>query len=523
MPLLDPGAGLAHWAPEHGAPLIEGSIGDVLRRNAARWGDRPALIWSGEAGVERMDYAQLLARAERGSRWLLERMEPGDRLAGWSSSRVEYAVLLYACALAGVIATPYNPGWSDAEARHAVALTQPKLIFTGLDGRRIPLRERALAGLSCPVHDLSEVMSLRPADDARPLPALGPSDPYLIQFTSGTTGRAKGALLSHRAALMGGAQALDVAAPDETDIWLSPAPFHHIGGSVSMLLGVLVAGGANTIVERFDANTVVSLVRAVRPTRMGAVPTIYFDVLRHPDMQEDFKIRIAGVGGASVPAVLVRELEARTGGAVSIVYGLSECPAVTITSPDDDVVIKTETVGRPVAHMAVKIADPVTGETLACGEVGEICVRGPSVMDGYWGDPQASAAAFDAEGFLRTGDLASMAPDGVCRIQGRAKEMIIRGGENIYPAEVEGALMRHPAVDTAAVVGVPHERLGQQVAAVIKLRDGAQAGAEALAAYTAGLVSYFKVPTRWLFVEALPMTATGKVRKIELPALFDAE
>jgi fatty-acyl-CoA synthase len=501
--------------------VIEGPIGDVLRRNADQWGDRAALIWDGAGGVEQMSYAQLLGHAERGARWLLERAEPGDRLAAWSVNRVDYAVLLFASALAGVVATPFNPGWSDAEARHAVALTEPRLMFTGVDGRRASLFPRAQSVASCPIFDLSEVMSLRPNDEARALADLPPSHPYLIQFTSGTTGRAKGALLSHRAALIGGWQAMNCADPDETDVWLSPAPFHHIGGSVSLLMGVLVAGGANTIVERFDANTVVSLLRSVKPTRMGAVPTIYFDVLRHPAMREDFKVRVMGVGGASVPAVLVRELEARTGGTVSIVYGLSECPAATVTSPQDDVLIKTETVGRPVPHLAVKIADPATGETLACGEVGEICLRGPSVMDGYWGDSGATAGAFDAEGFLHTGDLASMAPDGVCRIQGRAKEMIIRGGENVYPAEVENALLQHPAVDTAAVIGLPHERLGQQVAAVIKLRAEAHATEAELAAHTVGLVSYFKAPTRWLFVDAVPMTASGKVRKIDLPSMFD--
>lgn len=521
MAVVEPAGALAHWLPNQDVPWVEGSIGDLLRRNAAKWGERPALIWNGTGGIERMSYGQLLSHAERCSRWLLEHVETGDRVAMWSGNRFEYAVLIYGAALAGIISTPYNPGWTDPETRHAVALTQPKLIFTGFDRRNAPLRPRAEGIVTCPILDFDDILRLRPKDDARPLPVLEPKHPYLIQFTSGTTGRAKGALLSHRSAINGGWLVMNCASPNETDSWLSPAPFHHIGGTVSLLMGALVAGGANVIVERFDANTVVSLLRAIRPTRMGAVPTIYFDVLRHPELPEDFTVKVMGAGGASVPAILAKELEARTGGVVSIVYGQSESPAITATKPDDSVLIKTETVGRPVSHIEAKIVDPLTGATLKCGEIGEICVRGPVVMDGYWGNPEATAAAFDPEGFLRTGDLASMEADGVCRIHGRAREMIIRGGENIYPQEIENALIQHPSVDNVAIIGIPHTRLGQQVAAVVKLKPGCDPDIPRLAAHTAEHVSYFKVPTHWKFVDELPMTASGKVRKVELPVLFE--
>ena len=520
MSLIEAGGTVAHWLPETQLPLLEGTIGDALRRNAARWGERPALIWQGQNGIEKLTYGELLAEAEKYARWLLERMKPGDRVAFWSVNRPEYAVLLYASALAGTIATPFNPGWTDAETQHAVELTSPKLIFSGLDRRGISLTPRAEALARCPVVEFDDVLSLQPKDAARELPDFGSSHTYLIQFTSGTTGRAKGAQLSHRAALIGGWLAMHVADPDETDIWLSPSPFHHIGGSVSLLLGTLAAGGANVIVARVDANTVVSMLQTVKPTRIACVPTIFFDLLRHPELPEQFSVRVMGVGGASVPAALVRELEARTGGVVAIVYGQSECPVVTATTPLDSVVTKTETVGRPVAHIEVKIVDTASGKTLQCGEVGEICVRGPMIMDGYWNNPAATASTIDADGFLHTGDLASMAPDGVCKIHGRARDVIIRGGENIYPIEVEDVLAQHASVDTVAVVGVPDDRLGQQVAAVVKLKPGERTDPKELATLAGEFVSHFKVPTRWLFVEELPMTASGKVRKVELPALF---
>jgi len=518
MPLIEPA--VAHWLPEARMPLLEGAIGDVLRRNAARWGERPALIWEGPDSIEKLTYGQLLVQAERYARWLLERVRPGDRIAFWSVNRPEYAVLLYASAIAGTIATPFNPGWTDAETRHAVELTSPKLIFSGVDRRGISLTPRAKAHAGCPVIEFDEVSSLKPKDGAREIPKFTSSHTYLIQFTSGTTGRAKGAQLSHRSALIGGWLAMHVADPNETDIWLSPSPFHHIGGSVSLLLGTLAAGGANVIVARVDANTIVSMLQTVKPTRIACVPTIFFDLLRHPELPERFSVRVMGVGGASVPAALVRELEARTGGVVAIVYGQSECPVVTATTPSDSVVTKTESVGRPVAHIEVKIVDTVSGKTLKCGEVGEVCVRGPMVMEGYWGNPVATASTIDADGFLHTGDLASMAPDGVCKIHGRARDVIIRGGENIYPIEVEDVLAQHASVDTVAVVGIPDDRLGQQVAAVVKLKAGKHADTKELAALAGDFVSHFKVPTRWLFVDDLPMTASGKVRKVELPELF---
>jgi fatty-acyl-CoA synthase len=253
---------------------------------------------------------------------------------------------------------------------------------------------------------------------------------------------------------------------------------------------------------------------------MGGVPTMWIDLLRRPDLPKDAGVKVVSLGGASVSPQLVREVAERLGAVCQIGYGQSECSIATTTAAGDDLSTLTETVGRPLPHVELKIIDRATGRTAALGEVGEVCIRGPMTMDRYWGDPAATAETIDAEGFLHTGDLGAMAADGVCRIHGRAREVIIRGGENIYPAEVEDALLRNPAVALAAVVGVEDERWGQRVGAVVKLKPGAAADPAALEAHAAGWVAHFKVPRDWRFVDALPMTASGKIRKVELEGLF---
>lgn len=503
-------------------PLLGGTIGDVLRRNAAQWGDRPAFIWAEGPDVRRMAYTELLDRAERVAHWLLERVATGDRIGIWSLNSIDYAVLFYGSALAGTIIVPFNPAWTEAEARHSIEVVRPALILTSADRRAFDLGERARAVTDCLIEDLAVLADLPSAKGTGGLPELPTSHPYLIQFTSGTTGRAKAALISHRAALAGGWIAHRGSNADERAVWFTPMPFYHTGGSISIMMGALTAGGGLVIVKRFITDEVVRLIKPSGTTRMGGVPTMWFDMLRHPDFPDDLKLDAVTLGGAVVPTELIQEIEARTGSSVLNCFGQSEFSVATSTVPNDDVLIKSETIGRALPHVEIKVSDPATGETLPYGEVGEFCVRGPQVMDGYWGDPEATAAAFDAEGFRRTGDLGTMDADGICRIRGRASELIIRGGMNIYPAEVESALLQHPDIVRAAAIGLPDPRLGQRVAAVVELRDGASVSEADLAGHAAALISYFKVPSEWRIVDAMPMTASGKPRKIELAPLFAA-
>jgi fatty-acyl-CoA synthase len=511
----------AHWPADPTVPLLRESIGELLRRRARERGDRTALFWPAGEAIETMSYADLLGRAERLGGWLAEHAEPGERIAVWSGNNLAYVIIEYACALAGLILTPFNAAWTDFEARHALALTTPAVVFAGPDARGVRLQERAQAlaagGL---VLDIARAMELAPAAP-RSLAPVDPAAPFLIQFTSGTTGRAKGAVLSHRAALNGAYIRPHLDGATGEDVWLNAVPLHHIGGTCVVVLGALSVGGACAVLARFDVAQLCALMRPTGATRMGGVPTMWHGILEHPDLpKSDIALKVVTLGGAYVPPTLVRRVREELGADVGIGFGQSEAPMITGTDLKDSPEIIATTVGRPLPHTEVKIVDPKTRATLDLDEVGEVAVRSPLVMEGYFNQPEATAEAIDAEGFLYTGDLGRMDAEGIVRLHGRARELIIRGGENIYPIEVEDALLEHPAVDVAAVLGVDHERWGQEVAAVVRLRSGQPASAAELEAFVGRRVAHFKVPRRWAFVEAFPMTASGKIRKTELVGLF---
>jgi acyl-CoA synthetase (AMP-forming)/AMP-acid ligase II len=250
---------------------------------------------------------------------------------------------------------------------------------------------------------------------------------------------------------------------------------------------------------------------------------MWHDILSAPDLPADSTVRVVTLGGATVPPTIVRAVQDKTGAACAIGYGQSESGAVTNTVLEDPVEILCETIGRPSPHGEVLIADQETGEPLPLGEVGEICARSPGNMTCYWGNPEATAATIRPDGFLRTGDLGAMDESGYVRFAGRLREVIIRGGENIYPAEVEDALLSHPAVALAAVVKVPHERLGHEVGAVVTLKPGVEADLAELEAHAATQIAHFKVPRHWRVLAEMPLTVSGKIRKVELEKLFEEQ
>jgi fatty-acyl-CoA synthase len=500
-------------------PLLEGSVGDALRRAADRFAERPAIFWAEGDGFARLTYRDLLAEAERIASWLLDRADPGDRVAIWSRNSVEWLLAEYGCALAGLVITAWNTPWTDPECAHARDLTDPRLILADCDTRGVDLLARA-RGLAQgrEVAPLREIRALAAQAKPRPLPAVGARDLYLIQFTSGTTGRSKGAALSNGAALNSAWLRAWLYGGDEHDVWLNPVPFTHVGGAISIVLGALTTGGAYVMANRFEAGEILRLMRGCGVTRMGGVPTMMIAVLDHPDWGAGHAVRSVGSGGAQVPQPLIERMQREFRAPVMVVYAQSECPMATTSLPGDTPERVVETVGKVTPHVALKICDPQTGALLQVGEVGEVCVRSPVVMDGYYGQPDATAQAFLPDGFLRTGDLGSLDEDGYLRIHGRARDVVIRGGENIYPAEVEDALLGHPAVEAAAVVGVPDEKWGQVVGAAVILRAPAETAA--LEAFAAERLSHFKVPRLWRMVDSLPMTASGKVRKVDVETLF---
>lgn len=502
-------------------PLIEATVGDTLRATAARFPERVALAWAEGEEIATLTYAQLLAEAERVAGWLLRHGAPGERIAIWSRNCVEWALAEYGCALAGMVIASWNPAWTDHECTHARNLTRPVLVLAGHDTRGVPLIERAQAladGMQ--VHPLDALRALAEDEGVPEMPLVAPDDSFLIQFTSGTTGRAKGAQIGHRAAVNAAWLRCAAVGADETDIWVNPAPFSHVGGAITLLLGAMTIGACYVIMVRFDAGEMMRLMRLCGATRIGGVPTMLHALLDHPDRTAGpIALRGIGVGGASVPVALIDRLNEAFGAPVLVAFGQSESPIVTSSLPDDPPRLLAETAGKVSPHVTLKIVDR-QGRVLALGEVGRICVAGPCVMKGYFAMPEASAAAFDAEGFLDTGDLGSLDAQGYLSIQGRARDVVIRGGENIYPAEVEEALLAHPDVAAVAVVGVADERWGQQVAAAIQLRAGATSATDVLERHAATRLAHFKVPRRWIVVDSLPVTASGKVRKVEVARWF---
>lgn len=512
----------AHVLPDRAIPLMEGNIGDALRRAAQRFAERPALAWAGEQGIERMAYGQLLCEVEKVAAWLLERASPGDRIGIWSRNCVEWVLLEYGCALTGMVVASWNPGWTNYECEHARDLTEPALLFVGHDTRGAPLHERA-ASLAGPERcfPLEQLRELAAGREPAALPHCEPSDLFLIQFTSGTTGRAKGAAISHRAALNGGWLRVAMANADETDVWCNPIPLNHMGGAISMVIGAMTIGSCYIVMHRFEAGEYLRMMRECGATRIGGVPTMILSLVEQGGwMPGSFSIRSIGSGGAQVPRPLIERLMREFDAPVTVTYAQSECPMISATLPSDDAQAVSETVGRPAPHIEVKICSLHTGDTLALGETGEVSVRGPLVMNGYYRMDEATARTIDSDGFLHTGDLGSLDDKGYLRILGRARETIIRGGENIYPAEIEDCLLDHGDVHAAAVVPIPDERWGQVVGAAIQPRAGATPDIAELEAHVATRVAHFKVPRRWLIVDAFPLTPSGKIRKVEVEEMF---
>ena len=518
--LTDTGLSIRYGGDE--PPIPEGSLAAMLRRQGEKFGERPALLVPQEGGgVAPVSYAEMVAQAESVAHWLRGLCEPGSRVAIWSRNALESVVVQHACTLAGMVVAHFNTGWSQAEVRHACELIEPSLGFTGQGFRDADLGERLAPFATFPVLPLNDVAAIAETSRTGDLPDPGPDAPCLIQFTSGTTGKSKGALLSQRCVLYGGWLRPAVYGGNEHDVWLNAVPYHHIGGSIAIMVGALATASAFVVLERYDRDQTVRLMRELRPTRMGGVPTMWHDILSSPNLPSESTVRLVTLGGATVPPSIVRAVQEKTGATCAIGYGQSESGAVTNTTFDDSIDTLCETIGRPSPHTEVMIAHPETGEPLPLGEVGEILARSPGNMTEYWGNPEATAETIRPDGFLRTGDLGSMDEQGYVRFAGRSREVIIRGGENIYPAEVEDALLSHPTVSQAAVVKVPHERLGHEVGAVVTLAGGVEADFPALEAHVAEQVAHFKVPRHWRVVEEMPLTVSGKIRKVELEKLFE--
>jgi fatty-acyl-CoA synthase len=530
----------SHWIPDGSGPELRTdlTVGGLLREVAAQVPDRTALV-SGAFAPEdrrRWTYAELLHDAERCAKALLRHFAPGERVAIWAHNLPEWLIVEYGAALAGLTLVTVNPSFQPAEVQYVLGQSRAAGVLLVPEVRGNPILAH-LEAVRPELPELREVLRLDqlgdllgeadpggPASDVT-LPVVGPDDPAQIQYTSGTTGFPKGALLRH-ASITNNARlwADRVGVPDGAS-WLSPMPMFHTGGCVLGALGSLARRATLVLMVGFDPGLALELIELERPWFAAGVPTMLIAMMDHPDASNRDLSSLEHVlsGGAQVPEALVRRIESSLGVDFTIVYGQTECsPAITNTRPTDTAEDKGLTIGPPLAHTEVRIVDPATMQTTPVGVPGELWTRGYHTMLGYWEKPEATAETIVEGGWLRTGDLATMDERGYCRIVGRLKDMIIRGGENLFPAEIEEALYKHPGVAEVAVVGLADETWGEVVAAFVRPADPANPpGKDELRSHVRAILSPQKTPTEWVIVDGFPLTGSGKVQKFALRESYE--
>jgi len=522
----------SYWPADTAEPVLETTVGSVLREAAAAAGGRTAIVAWGQSPGERRawTYAQLLRDAERTARALLTRFEPGEHIAVYAPNLAEWVLLELGAGLARLVLVTVNPAYRASELEYVLRQSRSVGLFH-VDGFRGNPMAEWVAEVRPGLPGLREVVRFEDwdafvdsASAGIELPGVTPDDAAQIQYTSGTTGSPKGALLHHRGLTNNARFFARLSGLGPADVYGHAMPFFHTAGCVLATLGSIQAQATHAFLPAFEPGRMLELLERERGTLMLGVPTMLIAMLEHPELaQRDLSsLRTAASGGASVPPEVVRSIESRFGVSFCIVYGQTEAsPLITQTRPDDTPDDKAFTVGKPFPQTEVKIADPATGEPVAVGAVGELCARGYLVMKEYFDKPEATASAIDADGWLHTGDLGTMDERGYCRITGRLKDMVIRGGENMFPAEIEAVLIEHPAVIEAAVIGVPDRRMGEELAAFVRV-SGEQPGVEKLRAHVRSRLAAPKAPRYWVFLAEFPLTGSGKIQKFVLRERWDA-
>jgi len=514
-------------------PLLGETIGDNLRRTVSRFGDREALVDRGSG--RRFTYTELLDAVEALAGGLVEAgVRKGDRVGIWAPNRWEWVILQYATADMGAILVNINPAYRTHELEYVlnqagISMLVAAPAFKTSDYRAMvgEVRDR------CP--QLRSVVFLGDPEweslsvgDRSVLPeiraGLSFDDPINIQYTSGTTGFPKGATLSHHNILNNGFFVGELCSYTEEDRICIPVPFYHCFGMVMGNLGATSHGSCMVIpAEGFDPRATLEAVAAERCTSLYGVPTMFIAELGDPSFgsHDLSSLRTGIMAGSPCPVEVMKRVVTDMGMTeVTICYGMTETsPVSTQTRVTDDLERRVSTVGQVHPHVEIKIVDPVTGLVVPRGTPGEFCTRAYSVMLGYWDEPEKTAEVLDAAGWMHTGDLAEMDEAGYVNIVGRIKDMVIRGGENVYPREVEEFLYTHPDIVDAQVIGVPDEKYGEELAAWVRLRPGApELTAQALREFCTGKLAHYKIPRYVQVVDEFPMTVTGKVRKVQMRA-----
>ena len=505
--------------------LRDETIFEALAEMAARHPAGEALVVRHQNA--RLSYRELKDRVDETARGLVGLgLKPGDRIGVWASSCVEWVLLFLACARTGIVQVNVNPAYRSQDLGFVLRKSRIKALFLHCQDARADYRqilEETIAGRQLPLEHavyLDEHSWTSMLADGVDVPAteIKPHDVCNIQYTSGTTGSPKGVLLTHHNILNNGwifAKWMQLSPQDRC---CNCFPLYHTAGCVLGILTCLTSGATLILpASQFDAGKTLEAVEAERATALLGSPTMFIAQLGHPEFErfDLTSLRTGGMGGAPCPIeVMKRVVEEMHCPDMMVIYGQTESsPLISMSRSDDSLERRVETIGHAISSIEVKIISPATGETVPVGMQGELCTRGYHVMKGYDEEPEATRKTIDAEGWLHTGDLATMRPDGYLGITGRAKDMIIRGGENIYPREVEEFLYSHPKVMDVQVVGLPNARWGEVVLAWIRLKAGQTCTEKEIQNFCQGKIAYFKIPEHVRFVDAFPMTVSGKVQK----------
>lgn len=562
--------GLSYWqADTSGEPLLDMTVGELLDLRATEYPTKEAVVYSNYpefGGVLdiRWTYQEYREHADETARGLMAMgLQKGEHIAVWAANLPEWLLLQMAAAKAGLVLVTVNPTYRAGELEYVLkqgdvaalffmarvrdhdclatvrSLITPGTAYGEVSSEHVPmLRYTCLlgmppAGMSGPLDEwrpalFREMIAAGEHISAEALQerqrSVTPSDIAMMQYTSGTTGFPKGVVMTHYSILNNAVVYMrrwrpehDRASLDERGC--TAMPLFHVGGCILASLGAVYMGTTLHPMITFDPVKTLQILSSERCTTFGGVPTMLIAMMQHPDFDKyDLSsLRSVVSGGSPVPVLVMEQVKQRMGADVAIVFGMTEsCAAITLTLPDDSFERKSATVGTPIPHVDVKIINPATGETVPVGERGELCCRGFLVMQNYYKMPEKTAETIDQDGWLHSGDLATMNEQGYVNIVGRLKDMVIRGGENIYPRQIEELLIRHPKLADAQVLGVPDAFFGEELLAVVRVKDGEQVTEQELRDFCKSQLSHQKIPRYFQFVDAYPMTASGKVQKFVL-------
>ncbi len=518
----------SYWPKEASSGVRDITLPELLRGAVGAAPERLALVDAvADPALRRhWTYSEFLVETEAAARGLLARFEPGDRIAIWAPNSAEWVILQQAIAMAGMIVVAINPAYRAHELEYVLRQSSAVGLFLIQSYRGVDLHE-IVESVRPETPALRELIAfeewsefLASGDPNQEFPTVRPTDPVQIQYTSGTTGFPKGALLHHKGIVNEAAFVGERAGMTDGDVCINAMPMYHIGGGAVTELATISWHGTYVVMPNFDPGLTLELFETYRGTHSLMVPTMLIAVLDHPDFATRDKSSFKTVmsGAAAVAEQLVRRVTEQIGCQFSILFGQTEMHGVisqtrVTDSPED----QASTVGQPLPELEVKIVNPDTDEIVAIGEQGEICCRGYQNMLGYYEMPEATAETIDPDGWLHMGDIGTMDDRGFLQVTGRVKDMIIRGGLNLYPREIEDLLFDHPAIAEVAIVGIPDEKWGEQVGAVVRLREGAPRPDPAeLRSWCRERISAHKTPSHWYFIESYPMTPSGKIQKFVL-------